>query len=144
RSYRALRPRRSLQQPSPLSAAYHGLPGFRPCRPPVYCHEAQSLHLRYGPSVALPTLSSCRCLHEPKARFPVEWLCSLPGREFHPLEAPGLSWRTEKLLQVYVHHPSASPLDVLLRCPHRIVRASPRAETVAVLGEGRVESRLQD
>ena len=34
-------------------------------------HEAQSLHLRYGPDVALPTLSPCRYLHEPKARFPV-------------------------------------------------------------------------
>jgi len=34
-------------------------------------HEAQSLHLRYGPDVALPTLSPCRYLHEPKARFQV-------------------------------------------------------------------------
>src|SRR6185437_7876233 len=34
-------------------------------------HEARSLHLRYGLSVALPTLSSCRYLHQPKARFPV-------------------------------------------------------------------------
>jgi hypothetical protein len=24
---------------------------------------------------------------------------SLPGREFHPLEAPGLSWRTKKRSQ---------------------------------------------
>src|ERR1700681_4708049 len=32
-------------------------------------HEAQSLHLRYGPDVALPTLSPCRYLHESKARF---------------------------------------------------------------------------
>ena len=37
-------------------------------------HEAQSLHLRYGLPVALPTLNSCRYLHEPKARFPVGWL----------------------------------------------------------------------
>ena len=34
-------------------------------------HEAQSLHLRYGPDVARPTLSPCRYLHEPKARFQV-------------------------------------------------------------------------
>src|SRR5262249_8938332 len=40
-------------------------------------HEAQSLHLRYGPDVALPTLSPCRCLHEPKARFQVERLIPL-------------------------------------------------------------------
>ena len=29
---------------------------------------------RYSLSVALPTLSSCRYLHQPKARFPVGWL----------------------------------------------------------------------
>jgi len=61
------------------------------------CHEAQSLHLRYGPAVALPTLNSCRCLHEPKARFQVGRLFPLPGRESHPLEAPSLAWRTEEL-----------------------------------------------
>src|SRR5437868_15437870 len=58
-------------------------------------HEAQSLHLRYGLSVALPTLSSCRYLHQPKARFPVGRLHPLPVREFHPLEAPSLAWRAE-------------------------------------------------
>lgn len=41
------------------------------------CHEAQSLHLRYGPDVARPTLSPCRYLHEPKARFQVGRLISL-------------------------------------------------------------------
>jgi hypothetical protein len=59
------------------------------------CHEAQSLHLRYGLDIALSTLNSCRYLHEPKTRFPVRRLVPFPGREFHPLEAPGLSWRTE-------------------------------------------------
>ena len=59
------------------------------------CHEAQSLHLRYGLDIALSTLSSCRYLPEPKTRFPVRRLVPFPGREFHPLEAPGLSWRTE-------------------------------------------------
>jgi hypothetical protein len=45
--------------PSPLAGAYWCLPRVRPCRPPVcHNHEAQSLHLRYGPDVALPTLSS--------------------------------------------------------------------------------------
>src|SRR5262250_974242 len=41
------------------------------------CHEAQSLHLRYGLGVALSTLSPCCCLHEPKTRFLVEWLVLL-------------------------------------------------------------------
>ncbi|WP_216673539.1 hypothetical protein, partial [Paraburkholderia solitsugae] len=43
------------------------------------------------------TLNSCRYLHEPKTRFPVRWLVPFPGREFHPLKAPGLTWRTEKI-----------------------------------------------
>lgn len=63
---------------------------------PRMYHEAPSLHLRYGPDVALPTLNSCRYLHAPKARFPVGWLSPLPEREFHPLEAPGLAWRTKE------------------------------------------------
>jgi hypothetical protein len=46
------------------------------------CHEAQSLHLRYGLDVALPTLSPCRYLHKPKARF-------LVGRLF-PLARAGI------------------------------------------------------
>src|SRR6185295_2400391 len=75
---------------SPLAVVYCCLPGFRPCRPADKSHEAQSLHLRYGPPVALPTLSPCRYLHEPKARFPVGRLIPLPGRELHPLEASGL------------------------------------------------------
>src|SRR3982074_1892785 len=58
-------------------------------------HEARSLHLPYGLSVALPTLSSCRYLHQPKARFPVGRLHPLPVRESHPLEAPSLAWRAE-------------------------------------------------
>jgi hypothetical protein len=41
------------------------------------CHEAQSLHLRYGLGLALSTLSPCCCLHEPKTRFLVEWLVLL-------------------------------------------------------------------
>jgi len=59
------------------------------------CHEAQSLHLRYGLDIALSTLNSCRHLHESKTRFPVGRLIPFPGRESHPLKAPGLPWRTE-------------------------------------------------
>ena len=45
-------------------------------------HEAQSLHLRYGLGIALSTLNSCRCLHEPKTRFPVGWLFPFRGGSF--------------------------------------------------------------
>ena len=34
----------------------------------------------------------------------------LPGRESHPLEAPGLSWRTEKAVDVGLHHISIPPV----------------------------------
>ena len=72
-------------------------------------HEAQSLHLRYGLVIALSTLNPCRYLHEPKTRFPVGRLFPLPGRELHPLKAPGLSWRTEDRSKVRVaDHPTGA------------------------------------
>jgi len=46
---RALRPRRSLERPSPFTVAYCCLPGFRPCRPPdVSRGSIASLALRPG------------------------------------------------------------------------------------------------
>src|SRR6516162_10072300 len=65
-------------------------------------HEAQSLHLRYGLDIALSTLNSSRYLNEPKTRFPVGRLFPLPGRESHPLKAPGLAWRTEEPSKVRI------------------------------------------
>jgi hypothetical protein len=82
---------------SPATLAICGAPtfAFQPllrCRPAgSYLHEAPSLHFRYGPLVALSTLSSYRYLNEPKTRFPVRRLHLLSGQEFHPLEASGLS-----------------------------------------------------
>src|ERR1039458_1303127 len=67
-------------------------------------HEAQSLHLRYGLVIALSTLNSSRYLNEPKTRFPVGRLFPLPGRELHPLKAPGLSWSTEDSTKGRVAH----------------------------------------
>ena len=82
------------------------------------CHEAQSLHVCYGLDIALSTLNSCRCLHEPKTRFPVGRLFPFPGREYHPLKAPGLPWRTEKVCQIQPYKtrtlekpPGAAPSD---------------------------------
>src|SRR5664280_1450716 len=73
---------------------------FDPVGPRLSCHEAQSLHLRYGLHIALSTLNSCRYLHESKTRFPVGRLFPFPGRELHPLKAPGLPWRTEAAFDV--------------------------------------------
>ena len=81
----------------------------RRCRPAdKTLNEAQSLHFRYGSLVALPTLSPIRCLLRPKARFPVRRLHLLSGREFHPLEAPGLSWRT--FLEIRISPPASTTL----------------------------------
>ena len=94
-SCHALRPRRGLQQPLP----FYRLPTiafqvFDLVGPRLF-NEAQSLHLRYGLSVALSTLNPCRYLHVLKTRFLVSWLYSFQGRESHPLKAPGFSWRTK-------------------------------------------------
>src|SRR5262249_53542699 len=43
------------------------------------CHEARSLHLRYGLGIALSTLNPCCYLYESKSRFLVERLV-LPSR----------------------------------------------------------------
>jgi len=66
------------------------------------CNEAQSLHLRYGLDVALPTLSPCCCLHEPKARFQVRRLVPLAWAGIAPTESARLS---------LAHRKSS-------RCPH--------------------------
>ena len=76
---------------------------------PRSCNEALSLHFRYGPNVALSTLSPCRYLHAPKTRFLVSWLCSFQGREFHPLKAPGFSWRTEESTYIILKYPVIPP-----------------------------------
>jgi hypothetical protein len=50
----------------------------------------------------------------------------------------------EKLLQINVHNPSFPGLDELTRLVNRLMSASPRSETVAVFGELRIESWLQN
>jgi hypothetical protein len=74
---------------------------LRCCRPAVkYLTRLNRVYFRYGPRVALSTLSPIRYLLRPKTRFPVRRLHLLSGREFHPLEAPGLSWRT--IVEIYI------------------------------------------
>ena len=80
-------------------------------------HEAQSLHLHYGPEIALSTLSPFRYLHKPKTRSPVKWLPLFLGRGFHPLEAPGCAWRTEKAFNVGFQY--IPPREHRLRCMAR-------------------------
>src|SRR5438132_2738226 len=93
------------------------------------CHEAQSLHVCYGLDIALSTLNSCRCLHEPKTRFPVGRLFPFPARESHPLKALGLPWRTEKSSNVGVKNVVHLLLQEHIRQRiQRLMLAAPRAK----------------
>ena len=84
------------------------------------CHEAQSLYLRYGLDIALSTLNSCRYLHEPKTRFPVGRLVPFPGRESHPLKAPGLPWRTEVGAEICIYDFSMASVEQLMDMSYSI------------------------
>ena len=108
------------------------------------CHEAQSLHLRYGLDVDLPTLSPCRYLHKPKARFLVGWLSPLPGRESHPLEAPGLPWRTKVSLQVCVIHRLIPGFNMPAYLLQRLMRRAARPEPIRAILEISFKDRLQN
>ena len=94
------------------------------------CHEAQSLHLRYGLDIALSTLNSCRYLHEPKTRFPVGRLFPFPGREFHPLKAPGLAWRTEVGSQIKINDACLLFHDCLVHSEHRFLSCPLRSVSI--------------
>ena len=60
---------------SPLAAAYYSLPEHKSLSAPgLRLHEAQSLHLRYGWVVALPTLSRWRCRPPAQGSIPGGWL----------------------------------------------------------------------
>jgi len=85
RTCRALWPRRSLRPPRPWRWPTCAFQPPRCCRPADdLLNEAEPLHFRYGPRAALPTLSPCRYLHEPKARFPVGRLIPLAGAGISP------------------------------------------------------------
>ena len=119
-------------------------------------HEAQSLHLHYGLDIALSTLNSCRYLHEPKTRFPVGRLFPFPGRELHPLKAPGLSWRTEAALDISFDDPLVGcPLASAIFCRRSrthahsdmlqgAMAASSGTKPVRHMPEASVDDRLQD
>src|SRR5262245_11428079 len=83
--------------PLALAGTYWCLPSFRPCRPPV--DRITRLH-RFT-CVTARTSLCLRLAHRVtsiRPRLDSRWGGSfpLPGRESHPLEAPGLAWRTEK------------------------------------------------
>ena len=50
----------------------------------------------------------------------------------------------EKFFQIEVDHPSVALRDILLRLSHSVMRRTTRSEPIAVLGECRVPSPLQN
>src|SRR3989442_2527561 len=67
---------------------------------------------------------------------------SLPGRELHPLEAPGLAWRSEETLDVKVEYPIVPPA-ALARRAHGVDRRAAGTVSVGVCMEQRIQTRLQ-
>jgi hypothetical protein len=57
---------------------------------PRMSHEAQSLHLRYGPIVALSTLSSCCCQSQTQDSIPGGVALLLSGTGISPAESTRL------------------------------------------------------
>jgi hypothetical protein len=115
--------------PSPLAGTYWCLPSFRPCRPPV----DRITRLNRFTCVTARTSLCLRLAHVVASispRLDSKWGGSfpLPGRELHPLEAPGLPWRTEKVTDVRVEHPvHVLPHDADPQRVQRVVLAAPGA-----------------
>src|SRR5262249_53081913 len=144
RPCRALRPRRRLRQPSPVAVAYCCLPSFRPCRPPD-----RLTRLNRFTCVTARTSLCLRLAHVVAAmrpRLDSRWGGSfpLPGRESHPLEAPGLSWRTEKLGQIPVHHPvDRFTPHLVVELAQGVVTAAPRPEPIGGVEEPGLVDRVK-
>src|SRR5262249_14190711 len=60
-----------------------------------------------------------------------------------PLEAPGLSWRTEEFLQIEIHHDLISLVDILLGFVDRRVAATSRSEPVTRFMKCRLVQRFE-
>jgi hypothetical protein len=99
------------------------------------CHEAPSLHLRYGPDVARPTLSPCCYLHEPKARFQVGRLFPLAWAGISPAGSARLSLAHRRSRECPSRAPS-SPFSSAVPC-----RAHPALDAGFALAGTHTRSR---
>src|SRR4029450_5629080 len=62
---------------------------------------------------------------------PGEVACLLPGRELHPLEAPGFAWRTKITLDINLQDPATSkPHHLLPQGLQHLVRGAAWAEAI--------------
>src|SRR5262249_54179629 len=131
--------------PSPLAGAYWCLPSIRPCRPPGY----RLTRLNRFTCVTARTSLCLRLAHvvaSMSPRLDSRWSGSfpLPGRELHPLEAPGFAWRAEVGFQVQIDD-VGFPLDDSLRnALDRRVRGLLRPVAVGPRLEVSFEDGFQD
>src|SRR5437870_9308166 len=112
--------------PLPFAEAYWCLPSFRPCRPP----DVRVTRLNRFTCVTARTSLCLRLAHvvtSMSPRLDSRWGGSfpLPGRESHPLEAPGLAWRTEEFLEIEIDHPVVHVFLIPLRLGDGRVTAAP-------------------
>src|SRR5262245_237782 len=131
--------------PSPLAGAYWCLPSFRPCRPPVH----RITRLNRFTCVTARTSLCLRLAHvvtSMSPRLDSRWDGSfpLPGRELHPLEAPGLPWRTEIGSQVEVDDVGLALNDCLSDAPDRRVGGLLRSVAKRPRLEVGLEDRFQN
>src|SRR5215469_14335169 len=68
----------------------------------------------------------------------------LPGREFHPLEAPGLSWRTEVGSEIKIDDSSLPFHDRLVDLQHRFMSCPLRSVSIRPRLKICFKDRLQD
>ena len=117
----------AVSSPIAFAGAYCCLPGFSTLSAcGLSCNEAQSLHLRYGPLIALPTLNSSRYLHEPKARFSVGWLLPLAETGIAPAGSIRLLLTHRKSTRKSFDCGDASTNDFLQRYARQSHEAVPR------------------
>jgi len=117
--------------PSPLAGTYLCLPSFRPCRPP----DSRITRLHRFTCVTARTSLGLRLTHvvtSMSPRLDSRWSgsFSLPGRELHPLEAPGLAWRTKVIADVGVQHVVAAARAVHAKGFQRLGRPPLRPEAI--------------
>jgi hypothetical protein len=67
----------------------------------------------------------------------------LPGRESHPLEAPGLSWRSEEFLEIQIDDPVVPLFQIRLRLGDGRVTAASWSEAMARCVKGRLPVRAE-
>ncbi len=66
----------------------------------------------------------------------------MPGRALHPLETPGLSWRSKEAFEISLHHHAVSLLVQLYQLRHGRVATATPTKTMRAVMKGRCKDRF--